>query len=297
MQPVKKEPKTERSDSAGPVEVERERIRQDDPPLDPGYLANQPRINRVRQQGLAVGRVLGSPPPDDALRQQEELPTNIRPAKKKKQCDGMFASVVDDVQYRNIIKSPNGDGDGLVELSCKFCGANCSIHTSVKLLFRGDNAWRGHIQNCHRRSLPAGTKITAKYMITNCLTMRALTPEEVKAVLNHKHEEFVVIMKAGPGAEPGGPNSKRKRKRSAATANVYEEGEAEREILEAIDDPGEHEFATVSAKDDVNLGADEEGDECGDTEYAPEDRLFGLPTRKGGRRTRYTPDFVAGNVE
>lgn len=288
VQQVKREPKDERSDSAGPAGVEGQRNQQHGPPLDVEYLADQPRTNRVQQQGLAVGHVSESPPANDVPRQQEDLPTTVRPPKKKKQSDSRFTPVVDDVQYLTIIKDPNGDHQGLVEVTCKFCEANCAVRSGRKLLYKGETSWRGHVSNCHRSDLPAGTKITTSYLIESCLTFRQLTPQEAEAVLTRNHAAFVVAMRPGPGAQPSTAVAKRKRKHTPGGMRAYQEDEAERGILEAVEDPVGHGIASMDANDE---------EEDSDTEYAPEDRPFGMSTRRGGRRTRVTPDFMIRKVE
>lgn len=173
---------------------------------------------------------------------------------RKNPSDSALDSAVNDVEYRNIIKAPNGEGDSPVELTCKFCGANCGPSSGFKLLFGGNSAWRGHMCS-HRNDVPAEHKLSSKYILENCLTMRKLTPAEVKAVLEHKHAEFAVVRKPGPRATKPRRATKKKRasRRGLVSTSVYGEDDAEREMLEAVDDPIKHAIASIDAMEMMRL--------------------------------------------
>lgn len=219
---LKREVKQEEIASPAPSEALQEQAAVpgfDDVPLAP-RVRREPK--RIRDQS-----------PKPSLDESEALQGSLRrPVKKRApQSHPDFVNVVEDEEYRTIIETPGGNGEGLVAVNCKFCDANCSIHTGDRRFFKGLGALRRHVSSSHRDSLPVGAKISATFILAHCVKLTALTPEEENAVRTHQHEVFVVAKKVGPGVE-----QRKKIKRSVPAATAPEEDEAQREMLEAFED-------------------------------------------------------------
>lgn len=346
-QEIKREPKQEIEDSPEPVEASVEvpgeapavvpvevpaevevRVEQEAtaPPASDD-VSLQPRGTHKRKRAATEERVSAVSSQVNNRSQETSEPSRRASKRKKKQGDSAFykfTPVVEDAEYHNILKAPGGKyHNGLVAVSCKFCGANCSTHSGVKVLFRGDASWRAHVHSCHRGVLPDGTKLSPVYVMDNCMVLTPLTAQEEDAVMNHQHDVFAVVKIPGPGAEPGSTTRRRRKKRGTnATKDADEEGDdaAESQILDAVEDPAHEEInpdvvrltrleqrrqdfarevaaankgatADDGADQDEHFSAEEEegehkeeGEEQANVPSEP--RTFGMSTRKGGRRTR-----------